>query len=756
MHLEDMGEHLEIVEHNVEALKGHNIQACLNANTLHDDHLMRLEAKVIDSLQAIQISIKTLQEDLAVCKKAATTEGASTSMVSPRVDCPKPNGFDGRRDTKEVENFLWQMERYFEGLNLTDEASRVITATLYLTILLFYGSCLFQTWEDFKKELKRHLYLENIFYEAHKKLQELKQQGTIREYVKNFTTIMLQIPNLSEEDLLFHFLHQRDVKLVDEAITVVESLTEYKPYTDEYEEKKRAFVPNKGCFMCKGLHAIRNYPKLGSLSAMVERNEVVATMDEGMSNIGSIRLLNALNAKSLPTTSSKGLMYMEAYLSGKSTRSLVDTGATHNFIIKEEANRLGLRWRKGEGWLKMVNAKAQPLNGVVKNVELRLGTWKGQVDFSVAPMDDFKVVLGMDFLRKVTAIPMPSFSSVYILKKGAPCMIPTIDPIEGYSLGTKAESRYLSAMQITKGVKGGEPTYLTTLKEKVPTVIKKGDLPPIIQNVLKENKDVMSNELPKKLPPRQGVDHKIKLEPGTKPPAIKANVVVDALSQKMELAAVSLAKGEITDLIKQGLDQDPLARELKKLAVEGKTKQFWVEDGLLYYTKGRCLYVPKWGSLRKELIKESLLEAAYFWPHMRDSVKLYVKTCLVCPQDKVENKQPTGLLEPLLIPDRPWEFITMDFINALPKSERFGFIIVVVDQFFKYGMFIPCNKDCTTEEAAKVFLKNVVKYWGLRRNTMSDRDPQFTERLWTELFKLLGLKLYFSTSFHPQTNGQTK
>ncbi|KAI3459096.1 hypothetical protein Pfo_015759 [Paulownia fortunei] len=645
--MEDMGERLEIVKHNVETLEGHvleqldslkeNVQACLDADTLWDDRLTRLEAKVMDALQAMQISIETLREDLAVCKKTATTMGASTSVVSPRVDYPKPNRFDGRRDAKEVENFLWHMERYFEGLNLIDEASRVRTATLYLTdtAILWWrrkhadierGTCRVDTWEDFKKELKRHFYPENIVYEARKKLRELKQRGTIREY----------------DDLLFHFvdglqqwakqeLHRQDVKSVDEAIAVAESLTEYQPQTDaskkkeknpsrkEYEEKKRAFVPKGGCFVCKGPHAMSNCPKLGSLSAMVERNEAAATMDEGTSNIRSIRLLNALNAKPLPATSSNGLIHVEAYISGKPTKALVDTGATHNFITEEEANRLGLR---------------------LKNVELRLGTWKGQVDFSVAPMDDFKVVLGMDFLRKVTAIPMPSFSSVCILEKGAPCMIPTIDPIEGHSQGTKAESRQLSAMQITKGVKRGEPTYLATLKEEVPAITKEEDLPPIIQNVLEENKDVMPDELPKKLPPRREVDHKIELESGTKPPAMapyprwqdflaefdytleykpgKANVVADALSRKVELAA------------------DPLARELKKLEVEGKTKQFWVEDGLLY-TKGRRLYVPKWGSLRKELIKEC------HDTKWADSVELYVKTCLVCQQDKVETKQPVGL-----------------------------------------------------------------------------------------------------------------
>ena len=53
-------------------------------------------------------------------------------------------------------------------------------------------------------------------------------------------------------------------------------------------------------------------------------------------------------------------------------------------------------------------------------------------------------------------------------------------------------------------------------------------------------------------------------------------------------------------------------------------------------------------------------------------------------------------------------------------------------------------------------LKNVVKYWGLPRHIMTDRDPRFTGRLWDELFRLLGTELHFSTSFHHQTDGQTE
>ena len=110
----------------------------------------------------------------------------------------------------------------------------------------------------------------------------------------------------------------------------------------------------------------------------------------------------------------------------------------------------------------------------------------------------------------------------------------------------------------------------------------------------------------KKLSPKQArwqdflaeFDYTLEYKPGT------ANHVADALSRKAELASItSQPQGEMVDLINEGLQHDPVAKSLITLAHEGKTRRFWVEDGLLY-TKGKRLYVPRWGSLRRNLIKE--------------------------------------------------------------------------------------------------------------------------------------------------------
>ena len=61
----------------------------------------------------------------------------------------------------------------------------------------------------------------------------------------------------------------------------------------------------------------------------------------------------------------------------------------------------------------------------------------------------------------------------------------------------------------------------------------------------------------------------------------------------------------------------------------------------------------------------ALLERRYYWPNMKGDY--YVSTFFTCLQDKTERSHPAGLLEPLPIPERPWESLSLDFIVGLPK-----------------------------------------------------------------------------------------
>ncbi|KAL0313087.1 UNVERIFIED_CONTAM: Transposon Tf2-11 polyprotein [Sesamum radiatum] len=124
--------------------------------------------------------------------------------------------------------------------------------------------------------------------------------------------------------------------------------------------------------------------------------------------------------------------------------------------------------------------------------------------------------------------------------------------------------------------------------------------------------------------------------------------------------------------------------------------------------------------------------------------------------DKVDHQKKAGLLQPLPIPTRPWESVSMDYISGLPKVGDLGSIIVVVVRLSKYATFITAPKHVTIEETAHLFFKHIIKYWGLPKDIVSDRDSHFTGVFWTELFKILGPKLSMSSSYDLQSDGQTE
>ncbi|MBW0575033.1 hypothetical protein O181_114748 [Austropuccinia psidii MF-1] len=97
----------------------------------------------------------------------------------------------------------------------------------------------------------------------------------------------------------------------------------------------------------------------------------------------------------------------------------------------------------------------------------------------------------------------------------------------------------------------------------------------------------------------------------------------------------------------------------------------------------------------------------------------------------------------------------MDWVTALPPSGDKGYnsCLVIVERYSKTPIFLPCHKDDTAIDTALLLWSRVTSHTGLFKNIISDRDPKFTSALWTNLHRLFGTNLSFSTAYHPQTDG---
>ncbi|KAK3012642.1 hypothetical protein RJ639_008598 [Escallonia herrerae] len=605
-----------------------------------------------------------LQDRVELLSRAVVNTPAGDAEHSSRPRVPEPKSYGGARDAKELENFLFDIEQYFRAIRVDSEATKVSMAAMYLVgdaklwwrkkyVEIEDGSCVINTWRY------SNFFPENTAFNARKALLECKHTGSVREYCQAFSALMLDISDMSAVDRLFFFmeglkpwarteLNRRRVNNLNEAIIAAESLSDYNsepqrppqrgnpsrgiggkkpggPVPNQSWGSKSSWASNsstqqksgvgfkakpdastsgevkkppfRGCFLCnvgnnlaldQGIHQqmskqTQDYEEEDAVGAFPQWCNTVTTQ------VGNPKKsLTGEEPKDMPPKKKgdvpgKGLMYVDIKVNGKAIRAMVDTGATHNYISSTEVERLGLTLEKGCGRVKAINSAAQPVAGIARSVLIKIGPYEGRTNFSVVIMDDFKLILGLEFLRDTKTTVMPCTNSLVMLGN-KPCVIPTIS--------SRAGERSISALQLKRGLKRDETTYLAMLR------------------------------------------------------AGSTNSVADALSRRAELDQVALMAMNaivradsrvainIGKKIKKALTRDPVAQQLLKLIESGKTRQFWQEDGLLM-TKGR-------------------------------------------------------------------------------------------------------------------------RYWGMPQDIVSDRDSRFTGNFWTELFKLFGSQLSMSSSYHPESDGQTE
>nr|GEY62324.1 putative reverse transcriptase domain-containing protein [Tanacetum cinerariifolium] len=210
----------------------------------------------------------------------------------------------------------------------------------------------------------------------------------------------------------------------------------------------------------------------------------------------------------------------------------------------------------------------------------------------------------------------------------------------------------------------------------------------------------------------------------------KENKILEA--QTEELKPENLSAEDVGGMIRKDLPKEKLEpRADKTLCLNNR---IWIScfsdiRTLIMHKSHKSKYSIHSGS--DKMYQD--LKKLYWWPNMKADIATYVGKCLTCSKVKAEHQRPSGLLVQPEIPEWKWEKITVDFITKLPKmTNGYDTIWVIVDRLTKSAYFLPIRENDPMEKLI------------------------FTSLFWKTLHKALGTRLDMSTTYHPQTEGQSE
>jgi transposase InsO family protein len=151
-----------------------------------------------------------------------------------------------------------------------------------------------------------------------------------------------------------------------------------------------------------------------------------------------------------------------------------------------------------------------------------------------------------------------------------------------------------------------------------------------------------------------------------------------------------------------------------------------------------------------------LLESQYYWKGMGQDCKTYVANCQACKFAHPRQSKQQGFLNPLPVPEHPMQHLAMDFKSFPVDKHGYDSILVFIDRLSKESVSIPCHKTTDARGLAQLFIQWIYRFGHTPLSIVSDRGPQFVSSFWTELCRIIGVKLKLSTAYHKQTDGQTE
>jgi transposase InsO family protein len=236
---------------------------------------------------------------------------------------------------------------------------------------------------------------------------------------------------------------------------------------------------------------------------------------------------------------------------------------------------------------------------------------------------------------------------------------------------------------------------------------------------------------------------------------------------------VSPPPGSGFQMVDDLLEANRMAPELEDWRDRARAgnSEFTLLGDRLLLCNGR-LVVPTIDNLRTRVVQEAhsrlttahpgrnkttqLVKARYWWPRMTGDIEVFVANCMPCRSSKYPRDKTPGLLKPIPPPQRSWECLVMDFKEFPPDKYGFDNALVMMDRLGKAPWTVPCKKSATARDAAKMYYEGPYRMFGLPKEVITDRGPQFKADFIDELSRILGIEWKLATAGHHQTAGQVE
>eukprot|EP00253_Pinus_taeda_P015291 PITA_15291 len=323
-------------------------------------------------------ALEEAKDEISVLKRVVRH---NSGIGVPHVKVKELESYDGTRSAKTLGNFLWDMKQYLERLGLPDGEAQVKVVAQFLTndAKMWWRRRVDQmingnadditSWEDMKKTLQTHFSPQDETWEARTKIKFIKQTGSLQAYQREFSSAALELPDMAERDKVFNFIiglkpwarnevKRQKIRTLEEAFAAIDRLVD--PYDETSNEKKKSDKPKEKKkddasepddnpkekkplkrWLCVEPHVVKNFPSKPKVAAAAQSNE------DDNASIGMMQILGA--SATTEVTSGRDqernrLEYVQMKLGEAEVITMVDSGASHNFMSEDTARRLGLKF----------------------------------------------------------------------------------------------------------------------------------------------------------------------------------------------------------------------------------------------------------------------------------------------------------------------------------------------------------------------------------------------------------------------------